>query len=159
MHPYHFTNMQRCWFLSKWHPRNIITIDGGFICFSTLTNLGFICQISPRICCSLTQIFTSNPIIKIWSFNTCKSQFSNFQICVTFFWKPSNSLGPNAQQSRGWKKLFFEFYQILPKYENRYHIKAGFEVSFKCDAYKHKKKHFKVAENTACLPEAVIYEV
>ena len=36
---------------------------------------------------------------------------------------------------------------------------AGYEVSFKCDAYKHKKKHFKVAENTACLPEAVIYEV
>ena len=61
----------------------------------------------------------------------------------------------SAQQSRGGKKLFFEFYQILPKPENTYQIK----VLFKCDAYKHKKKHFKVAENTTCLPEAVIYEV
>ena len=65
----------------------------------------------------------------------------------------------STQQSRGGKKLFFEFSQNLSKYENSYHIKAGYEVSFKWDAYKYKKKHFKVAENTACLPEAVIYEV
>ena len=65
----------------------------------------------------------------------------------------------SAQQSRGGKKLFFEFYQILPKPENTYQIKAGYEALFKCDAYKHQKKHFKVAKNTACLPEAVIFEV
>ena len=59
----------------------------------------------------------------------------------------------------GGKKLFFEFHQILPKSENSYQIKAGYEVLFKCDAYKHQKKHFKVAEYTACLPKAVIYEV
>ena len=57
------------------------------------------------------------------------------------------------------EKLFFECSQILPKSENTCQIKAGYEVLFKCDAYKHQKKHFKVAENTACLPEAVIYEV
>ena len=65
----------------------------------------------------------------------------------------------NAQQSRGGKKLFFNFSQKLLKSKTTYAMKAGYEISFKYDALNHQKKHFKVHENTACLTEGGIYEV
>ena len=43
----------------------------------------------------------------------------------------------NAQQSRGGKKLFFNFTKILQKYENSY--QAVYEISLKYDAYNHQK--------------------
>ena len=65
----------------------------------------------------------------------------------------------SPQQSRGGKKLFFNFSQILQKSKTTYAMKAGYEISFKYDALNHQKKHFKVHENTACLTEGGIYEV
>ena len=65
----------------------------------------------------------------------------------------------SSQQSRGGKKLFFNFYQILLKSKTTYPMKAGYEISVKYDALNHQKKQFKVPENTACLTESGIYEV
>ena len=38
-------------------------------------------------------------------------------------------------------------------------MKVGYGFLFKSEAYKHQKQDFKVAKNTAWLPEALIYEV
>ena len=48
-----------------------------------------------------------------------------------------------AQQSRGGKKLFFNFTKILQKYENTYQMKAVYEISLKYDAYYHQKMAIK----------------
>ena len=42
-----------------------------------------------------------------------------------------------AQQSRGGKKLFSIFSQILLKSKIKYPTKAGFEISFKSDTLNH----------------------
>ena len=65
----------------------------------------------------------------------------------------------SAQQSRGGKKLFFNFTKILQKYENTYQMKAVYEISLKYDAYNHPKKQLKILQITPCLTEGGIYEV
>ena len=52
-----------------------------------------------------------------------------------------------AQQSRGGKKLFFNFTKILRKYENTYQMKAAYEIALTYDAYNHQKRALKNPSN------------
>ena len=65
----------------------------------------------------------------------------------------------NAQQSRGGKKVFFNFSKIPLKSKTTYQIEAVYEISFKYDILNHQKKQFKIPEYTACLTRGGIYEV
>ena len=67
--------------------------------------------------------------------------------------------GCTAQQSRGGKKLFFDFLKFYQNMKIHFTKKQDMKFCSNVMPISIKKKHFKVAENTACLPEAVIYEV